>query len=206
MRESQKHRERSSTQGPMEHRGTKLNRDDISQGTKLNRDNVSFGTKLNRDDISMGTKLNRDDVSLGTKLNRDDIPQRTMLFRDGPTIKPTTMAPPGTKSIFINPHDITMASRQISIDDLPPDERDEQEEWAQNLIKRSGACPQGYDWNRRDGGYQCHGGGHGITDEMLAEGKGGMWALPTKDWEVKDGPYYPRDGEWFRVKPGVSGN
>jgi hypothetical protein len=171
-------------------KGTQLNRAALSPGTKLNRDVISQGTKLNRDEIGQGTRLNRDDIAPGTKLNRDEA-----------IIQPRTMAPPGTKSIFLNPHDITMASRQTQIDALPPKERDEQEEWAQDLIKRSGACPQGYDWNRKPGGYQCRGGGHGITDDMLAEGMGGMWALPTKTWAVKEGPYYPRDGEWYKSKP-----
>ena len=178
-------------------KGTKLHRDDIFKGTKLHREYMGRGTQLHRDDIDQGTNLNRDDIEIGTKLNRDDIEHGTMLFRDAPR----TMAPPGTKSIFLNPHDISMASRQTQIDTLPPEERDEQEEWAQELIRRSGACPQGYDWNRMPGGYQCKGGGHGITDDMLEEGKGGMWALPTKKWDEKVGPYYPRNGEFFKVKP-----
>jgi hypothetical protein len=111
-----------------------------------------------------------------------------------------SMAPPGTKSILISPRDLKMASRQPLIDTLDSQDREAQEKWAQELIKRSGACPEGYEWNRMPGGYQCRGGGHGMTDEMLAEGKGGLWALPTKNWEVKLGPYYHENGEWYRVK------
>jgi hypothetical protein len=182
-------------------KGTKLHRDEISQGTKLHRDDIGRGTKLNSDALERGTRLNRDDLEKGTKLHRDDIAQGTTLFKGASR----TMAPPGTKSIFLNPHDLSMAPRQTRINTLPPKERDEQEEWAQELIKRSGACPQGYDWNRRPGGYQCKGGGHAITDDMLEEGKGGVWALPTKNWEEKVGPYYPRDGAFFKVKPGDQG-
>lgn len=29
-------------------------------------------------------------------------------------------------------------------------------------------------WKRGEGGYQCHGNGHVVTDELLQEGKGGM--------------------------------
>jgi hypothetical protein len=55
------------------------------------------------------------------------------------------------------------------------------------------------------GGYQCQGGGHGVTDELLAEGRGGILALSSKNWEVKDGPYYPRDGAWYKAAKGSSG-
>lgn len=53
---------------------------------------------------------------------------------------------------------------------------------------------------RRPGGYQCKGGAHGVTDDLLAEGKGGIWTLPKWNWEVKKGPYYPRGGKYYRVK------
>ena len=52
------------------------------------------------------------------------------------------------------------------------------------------------------GGYQCNGFGHGITDELLAEGKGGLFALPAKDWNNKQGPYYPSSdgsGKYYAV-------
>ena len=70
-----------------------------------------------------------------------------------------------------------------------------------------GACPEGYTWTRRPGGYQCNGGGHGVTDELLAERKGGIYGLRCKkwrDWEGKrvgeQGLYYPDSkGEYFQV-------
>lgn len=181
--------------------GMKLYRDDILKGTMLYRDDIDKGTKLFRDDIDQGTKLHRDDIEKGTRLDRDDMSQGTMLFRD----VSRSMAPPGTKSIFLSPRDISMASRQTQIEHLPPKERDEQEQWAQELIRRIGACPEGYDWTRMPGGYQCKGRGHAITDDMLEEGKGGIWALPTKKWEEKDGPYYLRNGEFRKVKPSSQG-
>jgi hypothetical protein len=85
------------------------------------------------------------------------------------------------------------------IENLDSKEREDQEKWAQELIKRSGACPEGFEWNRKPGGYQCGGGAHGVTDELLAEGLGGLWALENKDWNSKEGPYYPRDGQWYRA-------
>lgn len=56
------------------------------------------------------------------------------------------------------------------------------------------------------GGYQCHGGGHGVTDELLAEGTGGVYVMRTKEWDKKEGPYYPhptKRGEFW--KPGNKG-
>jgi hypothetical protein len=52
------------------------------------------------------------------------------------------------------------------------------------------------------GGYQCVAGGHGVTDELLAEGKGGVFVMRTRDWKMKEGPYYPhpdlkRKGEFY---------
>jgi len=101
-----------------------------------------------------------------------------------------SMAPPTAKSILQTPNDIKMASRQTRIETLPPRDRKEQEEWAQNMIKRAGVCPENFAWKRQPGGYQCEGGGHGITDELLAEGKGGIMAHRTRKWEVSEGPYY----------------
>lgn len=88
---------------------------------------------------------------------------------------PMTMAPLSTRSIFTTPEDIQMASRQLMIDTLPPQQREEQERWAQSIIGRVKTCPQNFPWVRRAGGYQCAGGRHVITDELLAEGKGGIY-------------------------------
>jgi hypothetical protein len=110
-------------------------------------------------------------------------------------------APPTAKSILVTPEDIQMASRQTRIESLPPKDRQTQERWAQGMIKRAGVCPEHYAWRRMSGGYQCEGGGHGITDELLAEGKGGMMAHRTRQWGVSDGPYYPHPnnpGRWLR--------
>jgi hypothetical protein len=78
-----------------------------------------------------------------------------------------------------------------------------QTKWAQSMIERVGACPENYQWVRREnpGGYQCKGGGHGMTDELIAEAKGGIMAHPTKKWEESDGIYYqdPSTGKWKMV-------
>ena len=65
------------------------------------------------------------------------------------------------------------------------------------MIDRVGICPEGYKWDRREnpGGYQCQGQAHGITDDMLQEGTGGLIAFdPEHDWHDPNcwaGPYYP---------------
>lgn len=92
-------------------------------------------------------------------------------------------APSYAKSILTTPEDIQMASRQTRIESLPPEDCKTQEQWAQSMIKRAGVCPERYSWRRIPGGYQCEGRGHGITDELLAEGKGGMMAQQDEAME-----------------------
>jgi hypothetical protein len=110
-------------------------------------------------------------------------------------------APPTARTILTTPEDVKMASRQTRIENMAPEDRKTQEKWAQSMIKRAGVCPENYAWRRRPGGYQCEGRGHGITDELLAEGKGGIMALSTRQWEIKDGPYYQdpnNPARWIR--------
>jgi hypothetical protein len=71
-----------------------------------------------------------------------------------------------------------MAARQTKINALSPDERAKQEEWAQRqLTMNTGQCVAGSGWYRyRDErGYRCDGGVHYVSDELLAEGKGGYF-------------------------------
>jgi hypothetical protein len=52
------------------------------------------------------------------------------------------------------------------------------------------------------GGYRCNGKGHAMTDEILAEGRGGLFGLPTHDWNKREGPYYPSPnspGKYYMV-------
>jgi hypothetical protein len=129
----------------------------------------------------------------------------TSTVKEPPAYVPNiaSLAPPSTKSILVTPKDIHMASRQPNFATLTPKEQTEQNDWAQDMIKRVGACPENFEWVRREnpGGYQCEGGGHGMTDELLAEGKGGIMAHATKKWGENKGPYYPgpESGKFKRV-------
>jgi hypothetical protein len=83
-------------------------------------------------------------------------------------------------SMLITQHDREMASRQTRIDSLPPDQRKEQETWAQKQLKGlSAMCPYGCQWKRSKtyGGYLCAAKLCLVTDELLAEGKGGWYTL-----------------------------
>ncbi|KUJ19429.1 uncharacterized protein LY89DRAFT_613075, partial [Mollisia scopiformis] len=82
--------------------------------------------------------------------------------------------PPGTKSFFRNKRDEEFASRQRNFDKLPKPEQQENEVWVQDYMKRSGPCPQNFKWERRGKGLHCTGGNHYVTDDLIAEGKGGM--------------------------------
>ena len=102
-----------------------------------------------------------------------------------------TMAPSSARTILTDPEDLSMARRQTQYASLAPHEQAKQEKWAQSMIGRTGSCPEGFAWSRIHDGYQCNGGHHVITDELLAEGRGGVYALefsmlPDDRW----GPYY----------------
>ena len=92
-----------------------------------------------------------------------------------------------------------MAARQTQIESMAPRERAEQEQWAQaQLAQNAGTCVAGFSWSRIEGGYRCRGGAHMVTDELLAEGKGGYYRHACPGWE---GPIYP--GAVFVVAPVV---
>ena len=91
-----------------------------------------------------------------------------------PQIPPT---PTPTPSLLRSSHDVKMTSRQTRIESLPPSERAAQEIWAHEQLKHfDGTCAAGYDWYRVKGGYRCEGGRHFVSDELLAEGKGGCYS------------------------------
>jgi hypothetical protein len=96
-----------------------------------------------------------------------------------------------------------MAARQTRIETLAPNDRLQQENWAQTVIGRMAAYPVGYDWTREPDGYRCNGGTHAVTDELLAEGIGGLFKVPQFQWAIKYGPYYPVDGAWLIFENGV---
>jgi hypothetical protein len=105
-----------------------------------------------------------------------------------------SMAPPTARSVLINPEDIKMASRQTQYKSLAPSEQAKQERWAQTIIGRIGSCPEGFDWARIDDGYHCFGGHHVISDELLREGRGGVFGLEDKANPYdRLGPYYQSD-------------
>lgn len=84
-----------------------------------------------------------------------------------------------------------MASRQFDFATMSPRDQAQQSQWAQSIIHEQAACPEENDWVRRDGGYQCTGGGHGLSDSLIAEGKNGVLSLPTHTWCDSDGIFYP---------------
>ncbi|KAF8865670.1 hypothetical protein BDZ45DRAFT_736244 [Acephala macrosclerotiorum] len=69
-----------------------------------------------------------------------------------------------------------MVSCQAKIETLLPQQRKEQEEWAESEMEEGLApCPRGGIWQRDHGGYRCAGRAHFISDELLAEGNGRLY-------------------------------
>ena len=92
------------------------------------------------------------------------------------------------RTTFSSDSDIQMASRQVLIETLPHHERQQQETWEQDQLNYNhDKCSAGYAWVRINGGYKCAGGFHLVTDELLAEGKGGYYEknlVRSKYWEI----------------------
>jgi len=98
-----------------------------------------------------------------------------------------------------------MASRQADFASLAPEEKQENEKWAQEMIARMKGCPDDFKFIRKSNppGYQCERGGHIVTDELLAEGLGGLYVHCERDNNKPRpyaekyflGPYYPNPNE-----------
>lgn len=109
-------------------------------------------------------------------------------------IKAKTKPPPGSKVVWNSKKDKGMAVKQASYDKLPEKEKKEQDDWVNSKLPSLGLCPQNFNWNRSKGGYHCAGGNHFLTDELITEGKRGVWNVPLDldgKWAVYWGPYYP---------------
>lgn len=105
----------------------------------------------------------------GTYLTgRDDRQEQTQpSFRSQP--------PPKGQTHYPTAHDQRMASQQSSYHTLLPEQRREQDKWAQIQLMLPGRCPAGLLWVRTGDGYQCAGlggggGVHFISDAQLAIG------------------------------------
>jgi hypothetical protein len=125
----------------------------------------------------------------GTKLNRDGPSGQS---RAGP---PTAIS--RARSILTTPHDERMAKSQLHRDELTGRDAEEQDNWARKMIALiPNACPDNNAFVRSDTHplYMCEGNGHAVTDELLADGRGGLMASPVKDgsypFEDFEGPFY----------------
>lgn len=103
----------------------------------------------------------------------------------------TIQLPATIESHFRNDTDVRMAARQSLLTTLSSSDQQEQHDWAREFIAHVAPCIEGYNWKRVKWGYQCKGGHHLISDDLLAEGKGGFWSLPSsRDTDSRWGPYY----------------
>lgn len=91
-----------------------------------------------------------------------------------------------------------MAARQLEYEKLAPAEQKLQDEWVKE--QKISVCPYREPYRRVKGGYMCYGNSHYVTDELVAEGKGGIWftigagVQKTPIFEIHNvrchGPYY----------------
>lgn len=123
-----------------------------------------------------------------TQYENNSMMQKTYPKTSNPT--ETTFrsrAPPSVKSVSNNPEDERMASRQSMYTSLRGRDLDEQKKWVSKTLAMNEVCPASYGWVRMDEGYKCKGGHHLITDELIAENKGGIYVTVVGErW----GPYY----------------
>lgn len=159
-------------------------------GTGGPRSSRNIGTGGSRSSRIIGTGGPRSLRNIVTGGPRISGPIDTSGSRNSTAI--ATQAGTARGTIFQSAHDVQMASRQQHIESMAPTERGTQESWAQTMIQRTASCPQQYSWSRIGGGYQCKGGHHYISDQLLAEGNGGvMLLINPSQIDPNYGPYYP---------------
>jgi hypothetical protein len=172
----------------------------------------------------MKTKLQRDHstVPQSTRPSASRVPAskaplssiQEQSYRPQSTLREASHVTPASSrmvSQLRTPEDFKMASKMPIFESMTPKEQQKQDEWARDFIGHIGICPQDNGWVRREGGYQCSKGGHGMTDKMIAEGTGKLFAFKlgsAYDWSDKEswkGPYIKdvdNDG-YFIPAPGT---
>jgi hypothetical protein len=181
-------------------------------------------TRLQRDNTDqMKTKLQRDHsmVQQSTRPSAFQFPTSKAPFssiQEQPyapqsTLREASHVPTTSRMVshLRNPEDFKMASKMSNFASMALKEQEKQEKWAKDFIDHIGICPQDNGWVRREGGYQCSKGGHGMTHKMIAEGTGKLFAFKlgsAYDWNDKGswkGPYIKdadNDG-YFIPAPGT---
>jgi hypothetical protein len=182
--------------------------------TRLQRDNTDqMKTKLQRDHstVPQSTRPSASRVP-ASKAPLSSIQEQS--YRPQSTLREASHVTPASSrmvSQLRTPEDFKMASKMPIFESMTPKEQQKQDEWARDFIGHIGICPQDNGWVRREGGYQCSKGGHGMTDKMIAEGTGKLFAFKlgsAYDWSDKEswkGPYIKdvdNDG-YFIPAPGT---
>lgn len=143
-----------------------------------------------------------------------EISRRDGLFSRVDTLNVPRFAPRAgqdvpQRSMLITERDREMASRQTRIKSLPLDQRREQEAWAQTQLRKlPGTCRYGDNWKRVKDGYRCKAKVCLVTDELLAEGRGGYYELCQKIKSKnpkRHGPYYPGSRDLFTPQSEANG-
>jgi hypothetical protein len=112
---------------------------------------------------------------------------------------------PAEKNTLLTDRDHTMAARQLHFDTIVGKEYNVQAVWVVDQLARSGACIIINAWYRIAGGYRCTVGGCMMTDELIAEGKGGCYSVTTRSGRENPtwaGPFY---GDEMQVVEDIRG-
>lgn len=106
-----------------------------------------------------------------------------------------------TPSIYTAPRDQFMASRQMNIATLSPEEQIRQDRWASQQLRLASVCPLGFDWLRYESGYRCAGGSHFVSHKSLAFGE----IVIQEFFEAMVRPGDPSFNHWQGLGPRIRG-
>lgn len=158
-------------------------------GTSRPNPMSQLAERMRRSEL-LSDRSRQDPAAFSRPVGREEFPSRF----DEPGMPSVPRQPVTKTTAYVTERDLQMASRQTRIESLPPEQRQEQEAWAQKMLKRMpSTCPYGVKWKCVKGGYRCGADVCFVTDELLAEGKGGRYECPLGHTMPCYGPVYPAD-------------
>jgi hypothetical protein len=111
----------------------------------------------------------------------------------GPGVIPKRFQSNGT---LLTGRDLTSVSQVKKYDTFDSSEREILDKWIRDQLFRVSRCANIFPWYRVPGGYICDGDWHLVTDQLLEEGRYGVYERSSSRprWH---GPHYPRKDTWW---------